>query len=131
MIEESLGKMVSIKSIFPNEKKFAMYMAELLKKNGFKVSAQKFGVRRYNIFAERGKGKSAFLFYGHLDTVPIYGKWETNPLKLTKKGDKYYGLGSSDMKGGIAAALEATKLCKKRRIKILLCSDEENISEGA
>lgn len=129
---ELLGKMVSIDSIFPNEKKLALFTANYLRRNGFKVQLQKFGENRYNVLAERGKKGKAFLFYGHLDTVPIYGKWITNPFRLTKRGNRLYGRGSSDMKGGIAAMLEAVKrVDKNKRIKILLGSDEENISEGA
>lgn len=47
---------------------------------------------------------------GHLDTVSICEGWTKNPLKATIEGDKLYGLGSLDMKGGVCAimlALEA------------------------
>lgn len=131
MIRDTLRQLVAFNSIFPNERKLALYAETVLKKNGFKVRRQMIGRNRYNLLAERGEKGKAILFYGHMDTVPVYGKWSTNPFRLTKKGDRLYGLGAIDMKGGLAAILEATKRQTGRRIKILLCSDEECISTGA
>jgi len=46
-------------------------------------------------------------FLGHTDTVEYINGWDTNPLELTKVDNKLYGLGVCDMKGGIAAMLDA------------------------
>ncbi len=74
------------------------------------------------------------MFYGHLDTVPLYGEWDSDPYRLTARDDRLFGLGAADMKGGMFAILEAAKrleLPKGRKIKIALCVDEENESIGA
>jgi len=49
------------------------------------------------------------LFCGHSDTVPITESdmWGVKPHELTLKDGRLYGLGSADMKGGIAAAIQA------------------------
>lgn len=48
------------------------------------------------------------LFNGHLDVVPVKPEaWRFPPFSPTVEGDRLFGRGSSDMKGGIAAALEA------------------------
>jgi acetylornithine deacetylase len=54
--------------------------------------------------------KKCLLFNGHIDTVKIGDRenWKTDPLKLTEKDGKLYGLGTSDMKGAIAAMMEMT-----------------------
>ena len=46
---------------------------------------------------------------GHTDVVPVIGQeWDTNPFKLTDKGDgKLYARGSCDMKGFVACCLAA------------------------
>lgn len=68
-------------------------------------------------------------FLGHTDTVEYIEGWNTNPFELTKIGNKLYGLGTADMKGGIAGILEAvsqidfTKL--KYGIKLYFTYDEE------
>ena len=68
-------------------------------------------------------------FLGHTDTVEFIDGWETNPFELTPKGNRLYGLGTSDMKGGIAAILDAvieTDLSTlKHGIKLYFTYDEE------
>ncbi len=130
--ESILKNLVAIQSVFPDEKNVALWIEDFLKKNGFKIQRHKITNGRWNILAERGKGKSSLLFYGHMDTVPFYGNWDTNALKLVAQGDKLYGVGACDMKGGLAAILNAvTSVKADKKIKILLGVDEENISEGA
>lgn len=46
-------------------------------------------------------------FLGHTDTVEYIEGWNTNPFELAEKGGKLFGLGACDMKGGIAAILDA------------------------
>ena len=130
--ESILKSLVAIRSVFPDEKNVALWIEDFLKKNGFEIQRHKITDGRWNILAERGKEKSSLLFYGHMDTVPVYGNWDTNALELVAKGDKLYGVGACDMKGGLAAILNAVASVKTdKKIKILLGVDEENISEGA
>lgn len=60
-----------------------------------------------NLYATLGdQDKSGIMLSGHTDVVPVDGQdWDTDPFKLTKKGDKLYGRGTSDMKSFIALAL--------------------------
>ena len=47
---------------------------------------------------------------GHLDTKPVgdaAGEWQTDPFTPTIGGDRLYGLGSTDMKGAVAAMVLA------------------------
>ncbi len=128
--EELLRKLVSIDSRFPNEKKLCIFVESFLKKHGFTTKRDYISKDRFNLLAEKGTGNKPTLFYGHLDTVPLYGKWKSDPFKIKQVGDKLYGLGTHDMKAGVAAILESTKDFKGH-VKLLFCVDEENISEGA
>jgi len=60
-----------------------------------------------NLYATLGDpGKSGIMLSGHTDVVPVDGQnWDTDPFTLTKKGDKLYGRGTSDMKSFVALAL--------------------------
>ena len=56
----------------------------------------------------RGSGeRPALLFSGHLDTVPAGDNWERAALSADIADGKIWGLGSTDMKAGVAALLIA------------------------
>ena len=58
-----------------------------------------------------GNGKSIIL-NGHIDTMPSgdLEKWHTNPWKMEIKNGKMYGLGTDDMKGGLASEILGLEL---------------------
>ena len=68
-------------------------------------------------------------FLGHTDTVEYINGWNSNPFELTKVDNKLYGLGVCDMKGGIAAMLDAISQIDfnkfKYGIKLYFTYDEE------
>ena len=75
------------------------------------------------LIAKRGESNLGFVC--HTDTVSA-SNWRYNPFTLTNEEDKLYGLGSSDMKGGIAALLEALKdLPKEIPLTCYFTFDEE------
>ncbi|MFA6530418.1 MAG: M20/M25/M40 family metallo-hydrolase [Candidatus Micrarchaeia archaeon] len=137
-----LKELVSINSVFPNERKAAEFVEMLLIENGFQVGRVGIAEGRFNVIAERGTRGNPILFYGHLDTVPPYGNWNGNPFELRAEEssqfstdgpnpDKLHGLGTVDMKAGVAAIIKATETESDRKIKVVFGVDEENISEGA
>lgn len=104
------------------------YIEKQLMFKGFKTD-----YKGKNLIMSYGSNPS-FGFLGHTDTVEYIDGWNTNPFTLTKKGNKLYGLGSCDMKGGIAAILDAIlnmDLSKvKNGIKLYFTYDEELGFEG-
>lgn len=89
-----------------------------------------------NLIATLGSGPGGLVLSGHTDTVPYdEGRWKTDPFKLTEDQNKLYGLGSCDMKGFFALAIEAA--CEfldtplKQPLIILATADEETGMAGA
>lgn len=86
-----------------------------------------------NIWLRRGKQAPLFVFLGHTDVVPTgpLDEWHSDPFEPSIRGDRLYGRGASDMKGGIAAfitALERFLAANPEHngsIAICLTSDEE------
>ncbi len=122
-----LEQLVSIPSPSGKEKKIGEYLAEVLDNLGFEVIKQEVEKDRFNIIAKRGQPK--VIFFGHMDTVPPAEGWKRDPFKLSVEGTRAYGLGSWDMKGGIAAIIAAIE--SENDVGVIFTVDEENISKGA
>ncbi|MFL2840235.1 MAG: acetylornithine deacetylase [Pseudohongiellaceae bacterium] len=94
--------------------------------------------KKANLIATYGTGPGGLVLSGHTDTVPFdEALWEHNPLKMTEKDNRLYGLGSSDMKGFFAIIYAALEPLLKQEINfkhpliILATSDEESSMNGA
>jgi acetylornithine deacetylase len=103
--------------------KIAKVIVQYLKKNtNAKIILQKFGKKK-NVIAIFGK--PSLLINCHMDTVVPVGKWNTNPLKLTEKNGKMYGLGTCDVKGSLYCLLKAVANKKPKNLMLLFSFDEE------
>ncbi|EJQ49962.1 Carboxypeptidase G2 [Bacillus mycoides] len=77
-----------------------------------------------------GKGDDQILIICHFDTV-----WEVGRLSYRVEGNKAYGPGILDMKGGIIQALWALKACRELGITlnkkiIFFCTSDEEIGSN-
>jgi len=126
-----LGKLVSINSVFGNEGEMGGFLEGQLIGCGFDVKRVEIAPGRFCVVGERGTRGKPVLLYGHMDTVPAYGKWDGSPFRLREQGDNLSGLGVFDMKAGVAAILCACEGRTDRRLRVVFCVDEENDSEGA
>lgn len=63
-----------------------------------------------------GGGRS-LMFNGHVDVVPPgdLSAWTDDPFSGRVEGDRVYGRGACDMKGGLVAALQAVRELKRAR----------------
>jgi len=121
------------------EKACADFLAERLEGSGFEVEAYEFSAGRPTLIARlRGCGDKLPLCYaGHIDTVPLGDSpWSRDPFSGEVDGDRLYGRGSSDMKGGIAACvLSAIKMSRhpdrKADILLVIAAAEETGCQGS
>lgn len=89
------------------------------------------GVAKRVLVAHRG-GPGGIAFSGHMDTVPDTG-WTTDPWSARVDEDGVmHGLGTTDMKGPVAAAILAAKsLPETVPVTLLITTDEETTKQGA
>lgn len=113
-------------------------LAEWLSDLGFEIELQLITEypQKYNLIARMGSGDDGLILAGHTDTVPYDDKlWHSDPFDLTEKDDRYYGLGTSDMKGFFPLVLEAIKIFDLDKLShpliILATADEESTMNGA
>ena len=91
---------------------------------------------KFNLVASAGSGPDGLVLAGHTDTVPCDPElWTSDPFRLTERDGRYYGLGTSDMKGFFALILEAVRdidlSTLKRPLVLLATADEESSMCGA
>ena len=133
---ELLRELVSIESPTGKEERISAFIRDFLSERGFEVETLPVKGFGDDVIAYLpGKGPTVVL-NGHMDTVHPSGGWTRNPLGELD-GDRFYGIGSADMKGGLAALLSAFvelgELPKKKRPNVIFTavSDEEGYSRGA
>lgn len=100
--EELLEDLIRIKSYSGEEQEIASYIGNWLQERGVDSMNQDGNVVAFLAGKDRSR---AFIFNSHMDTVKADDRWKTDPWVLTKDGDKIIGLGSSDMKSGLAATM--------------------------
>ena len=91
-------------------KEIINYIEKYLKKLGFKTE-----YKTKNLIMSIGED-SKLGFLGHTDTVEYIEEFK-NPFDLTLKNGFLYGLGSCDMKGGIAAMLDTVSQIDFKKLK--------------
>ena len=111
-------------------------LATWLNDLGFTIEIQAVAKGKYNLLAKYGSGTEGLVLSGHTDTVPYdEALWQSNPLDLHEANNRWYGLGSCDMKGFFALAIQALQPLLSRSFKyplfILATCDEESSMIGA
>ena len=128
-------ELLSFNTINPpgNEAEMAQWMGNLFSAHGFEVNLPVYDKNRLHLVAEKGvTGPEApLVLSGHFDTVPLGERsWTRDPFSGETEGDRIYGRGSSDMKGGLAAmtvaAIEATQeFSPEGGIRLIFTAGEE------
>ena len=106
-----LEDMIRINSVVGQERELAEYIRAELESLGFECEMDEVEPGRPNVYARlEGEEPGGRLnFNGHTDTVPVVEGWDTDPFTPVIKEGKIYGLGSCDMKAGIACTINALK----------------------
>ncbi|MGE3539184.1 MAG: M20 family metallopeptidase [Candidatus Tectimicrobiota bacterium] len=115
--------LVRIRSINPpgDEAAVALRIAERLQNAGMfaEVVPHNEPERASVVGGLRGSGeRPAWLFSGHLDTVPAGDNWQHEMLAADISDGKIWGLGTTDMKSGVAAMLIAMEAIKKTGVRL-------------
>lgn len=131
-----LKELVSISSPFGREEKISRFIASFLEEHGFDVELLPVEGSADDVIAHLPGKRYTVVLNGHMDTVNPSPGWTRNP-RGELDGDRFYGLGSADMKAGLAAIMaafmEMAEVPKGERPSIIFTavSDEEGYSRGA
>src|SRR5207237_1602193 len=138
-----LKDLVAIDSVNPSlvpgaagEARIAEAIVAHLRQIGLDVELQEVAPGRSNVVGlleARGRGRS-LMFCGHMDTVGVDGM--EAPFEPVEREGRVYGRGAQDMKGGLAAMIDAARVVAqdglaKGRLIVAAVVDEEYASLGA
>jgi len=98
-----------------NERRAAEVARGLLDELGAEVSEVESAPGRVSLVGRVGdRGSPTLLVNGHLDTVPVGpAPWSHDPFEGEVSDGRLWGRGAADMKGGVAAAIEAVHAVRR------------------
>ncbi|MBN2336777.1 M20/M25/M40 family metallo-hydrolase [Candidatus Bathyarchaeota archaeon] len=131
-------EMIKIPSVVGDEAELAEYIRQELDRLGMETTEHMVQPKRPNIYGKLKMGDGKRLnFNGHTDTVPVVNGWETDPFTPVQKDDRLHGLGSCDMKAGIACTLNMVRAIIdngadfKGELSVSAVIDEEAMGAGS
>ncbi len=136
-VVELTRELVAIRTVNPpgDEEKAASLLAARLEAAGFSVASYEFGPGRTSLVARLPGDGPSLCLTGHLDTVPLgRADWSVDAFSGETDGDRLFGRGTSDMKGGTAAIVVAAERLARAGgsgLELVLCAGEETGCEGA
>ena len=133
-LKQLVKDLVDIYSPSGKEEEVMKYAEEYLKKHGLSPVRQEVDENRFNLIVLPGHEEEIDLcFVGHMDTITAY---DFDNYGFYEEDDIFYGLGTTDMKAGCAAMMEAfITLAEKGQtlpsVGLALVVGEEEESDGA
>jgi len=130
-----LRDLVRIPSPSTEERDVAQRIVQEMETVGFpEVSVDSLG----NVIARIGSGRApTLMFNAHMDTVRVSApdSWNRDPFGADVEDGVLYGLGSCDMKGGLAAMIYGAKLLQDEGVNldgevVVACVVQEEECEG-
>ncbi len=114
------SRITRLPSFKTEETRVARFLAGFFRRRGYKVDLQEVEPGRYQTIATlkgTGGGKTLML-NGHIDIDPLAMGWKRDPWTPVVEGDRLYGAGTFNMKGGITSMVAAAEAVRKARVRL-------------
>ena len=124
-LAQTLHDWIAINSVTPHEAAFLGELQRVFEARGYHCTRRPLSEDRWNLLATRAKGATPRLLYStHVDTVPPF-------IAPRIEGDRVYGRGACDTKGGLLAMIKAADRLDDPDVGFLLVVGEEVDHAGA
>ncbi len=114
------GDLVKIPSFCPDETPVARFLADYFRARRYDVTVQEVEPGRLQTIATltgAGRGKS-LMFNGHTDINSLTLGGTRDPWTPTVEGDRLYGHGVQNMKGGVASMIMAAEAIRRAGVRL-------------
>ena len=118
-IVDLASRLIAIPSFKTQETPVANLLAEFFRQRGYSVDLQEVEPGRFQTIATlkgTGGGKSLML-NGHIDINSLSLGWKRDPWTPSLEGDRLYGHGVQNMKGGVATIVMAAEAMRKAGVQ--------------
>lgn len=112
--------LIRIPSFKMEETPVAMFLANWFRDRGYQVELQEIEPERFQTIATlKGTGGGMNLMLnGHIDINSLTLGWKRDPWTPIVEGDRLYGHGVENMKGGLASIIGAAEAIRKSGIRL-------------
>jgi acetylornithine deacetylase len=117
---EFTKSLIRIPTFTTEESRLARFLDEFFRGQGLVSELQEVDPGRFQTIARlKGKGGGKTLMLnGHIDIDPISAGVRRDPWEPALEGDRFYGHGIANMKGGLASMIAATLAVKRARVPL-------------
>ena len=114
------GALIRIPSFKTEETPVALFLEEFFRQRGYDVDLQEIEPGRFQTIAVlRGTGGGASLMLnGHTDINALTLRWRRDPWVPSLEGDRLYGHGVQNMKGGLASIIMAAEAVRRSSVRL-------------
>src|ERR1044071_6332787 len=112
--------LIRIPSFKTEETAVARFLDRFLRERGYAVDLQEIEPGRFQTIATlRGTGGGASLMLnGHTDINALTRRWRRDPWTPTLEGDRLYGHGVQNMKGGLASIIMTAEAVRRSGVRL-------------
>src|SRR6185436_8483849 len=116
---ELAGDLIRIPSFKTEETPVALFLEKFFRDRGYDVDLQEIEPGRFQTIATlRGTGGGASLMLnGHTDINALTRRWKRDPWTPSLEGDRLYGHGVQNMKGGLASIITVAEAIRRSGVR--------------
>ena len=119
-IVDLASELIKIPSFKLEEAPVATFLAEFFGRRGYKVDLQEVEPGRFQTIAtlEGTGGGPSLMLNGHTDINSLTRRWRRDPWIPVVEGDRLYGHGVQNMKGGLASIIMAAEAVRQSGVRL-------------
>ena len=119
-IVDLASELIKIPSFKLEETPVATFLADFFVGRGYKVDLQEVEPGRFQTIATLGGagGGLSRMLNGHIDITSLTRRWRRDPWIPVVEGDRLYGHGVQNMKGGLASIIMAAEAVRQSGVRL-------------
>ena len=119
-IVDLASELIKIPSFKLEETPVATFLSEFFGSRGYRVDLQKVEPGRFQTIAtlQGTGGGSSLMLNGHTDINSLTRRWRRDPWVPVVEGDRLYGHGVQNMKGGLASVIMAAEAVRQSGVRL-------------